>query len=106
MTPDKINAVAVIRQLLEKMSQRQAELEEEWRSRKASLEQTLQLRNFEKSVQKVKSWLKTRGEDMIMGQTDIGTSMDAVQTLVEFHEKAEGKARVSLGGGGGGGGED
>ena len=67
-----------------------------WKRRKSSLEQTLQLKNFEKSLQKVKSWLKTRGEDMVVGQTDIGTSMDSVQTLLDAHEKSEGKARVSF----------
>ena len=95
MTPDKINAVVIIRQLLEKIIKRQAELEELWKRRKAALEQTLQLKNFEKSVQKVKSWLKTRGEDMVVMQTDIGTSLDSVQALMEDHEKAEGKIRVS-----------
>ena len=41
---------------------------------------------------------------MVLGQTDIGTSMDAVQTLMECHEKAEGKARVSCTEDGGGAG--
>lgn len=88
---------------MDKVNHRQTDLEDMWKRRKAALEQTLQLKNFDKSVQKVRSWLKTRGEDMVVGQTDIGTSMDTVQTLMECHEKAEGKARVSLGKGGGAG---
>jgi len=95
MTPDKINAVNIVRRLLDNVNRRQSELDDLWKRRKASLEQTLQLKNFEKSLQKVKSWLKTRGEDMVVGQTDIGTSIDSVQTLLDAHEKSEGKSRVS-----------
>ena len=31
-----------------------------------------------------------------MGQTDIGTSMDSVQTLLDAREKSEGKAWASF----------
>ena len=102
MTPDKINAVAVIKQLLERITQRQAQLDELWRQRKTVLEQNMQVKSFEKSVYKVRGWLKTRGEDMVVTQADIGTSVESVQAILEHHEKSEGKARVSREGGEGG----
>lgn len=92
--------MAVIKQLLEKIGQRQGQLEQFWLERKTSLDQKLQLKNFEKSVHKVRGWLKTRGEDMTL-QSDIGTSLDGVQTALDHHDKCEAKARVSGGGVGG-----
>ena len=53
MTPDKINAVAVIRRLLDNVRRRQVQLEDLWRERKTHFEQTLQLRVFEKAMHKV-----------------------------------------------------
>ena len=44
---------------------------------------------------KVRGWLKTRGEDMVVAQCDIGTSVDSVQAVLEHHDKCEAKARVS-----------
>ena len=95
MTPDKINAVAIIKRLLDKIGQRQVQLEELWKERKNSLEQSIQLQGFEKSVQKVRGWLRTRGDDMLAVQTDIGMSIESVQSLLDQHEKVEAKARVS-----------
>lgn len=95
MTPDKINAIAVIKQLLDRMSQRQVQLEELWKARKTSLEQNMQVKSFERSVYKMRGWLKTRGEDMVSTACDIGTSVDSVQTVLDHHEKCEAKARVS-----------
>lgn len=96
MTPDKINAMAVIKQLLERISQRQAQLEELWKQRKTALEQNMQVKSFEKSVYKVRGWLKTRGEEMLAAQCDIGTSVDSAQSVLDHHEKCEAKARVSM----------
>lgn len=98
MTPDKINAVAAIKQMLERISQRQARLEELWTLRKHSLDQNMQVKSFERSVYKVRAWLKTRGDDMVAAQCDVGTSVDSVQALLEHHDKCEAKARVSGGG--------
>jgi hypothetical protein len=95
MTPDKINAVATIKQMLERISQRQGKLEELWKQRKMTLEQNMQVKSFERSVYKVRGWLKTRGEDMVVSQSDIGTSVDSVQSVLDHHEKCEGKTRVS-----------
>ena len=53
MTPDKINAVSVIRRLLESMNRRQTQMDDLWRERRGRLEQTLELRVFEKALQKV-----------------------------------------------------
>ena len=53
MTPDKINAVAIITRLLDNIGRRQLHLEDIWRERKTHLEQTLQLRVFEKAMVKV-----------------------------------------------------
>lgn len=53
MTPDKINAVSVIRRLLESVNRRQTQMDDIWRERRAILEQTLELRVFEKALQKV-----------------------------------------------------
>ena len=53
MTPDKINAVTVIRRLLESVNRRQTQMDDMWRERRAVLEQTLELRVFEKALQKV-----------------------------------------------------
>ena len=57
----------------------------------------LQVKSLERSVYKVRGWLKTRGEDMIVTQCDIGTSVDSVQAVLEHHEKCEAKARVRRG---------
>ena len=54
MTPDKINAVSVIRRLLENVNRRQTQLDDLWRERRGHLEQTLELRVFEKALQKVR----------------------------------------------------
>ncbi len=97
MTPDKINAMAVIKQLLEHTSHRQSRLEELWKQRKTALEQSMQVKSLERSVYKVRGWLKTRGEDMVVTQYDIGTSVESVQAMLEHHEKCEAKARVSAG---------
>ena len=43
MTPDKINAMAVIKQLLDRCTQRQSHLEEVWKQRKTALEQNMQV---------------------------------------------------------------
>ena len=96
MTPDKINAVAVIKQMLEHIAQRQGQLEGLWNQRKATLEQNLQVKSFERSVYKVRGWLKTRGEDMVVTQCDVGVSVESVQSILEHHEKCEAKARVSV----------
>ena len=53
MTPDKINAVSVIRRLLESVNRRQTQMDDIWRERRVVLEQTLELRVFEKALQKV-----------------------------------------------------
>ena len=53
MTPDKINAVAIIRRLLGNISRRQLQLEDLWREKKTYHEQTLQLKVFEKAMIKV-----------------------------------------------------
>ena len=53
MTPDKINAVTVIRRLLESINHRQSQMEDLWQERRRRLEQTLELRVFEKALQKV-----------------------------------------------------
>lgn len=52
-TPDKINAVSVIKKLLDNIARRQQQLDDLWRTKKTSLEQALQLQVFEKSMQKV-----------------------------------------------------
>ena len=53
VTPDKINAVSVIKKLLDNITRRQQQLDDLWRTKKTSLEQALQLQVFEKSMQKV-----------------------------------------------------
>lgn len=53
VTPDKINAVAVIKKLLDNITRRQQQLDDLWRVKKTSLEQALQLQVFEKSMLKV-----------------------------------------------------
>ena len=53
MTPDKINAITVIRRLLENINRRQVQMDDLWKERRAVLEQTLELRVFEKAMQKV-----------------------------------------------------
>ena len=53
MTPDKINAVSVIRRLLESINRRQTQMDDLWKERRVHLEQTLELRVFEKALQKV-----------------------------------------------------
>lgn len=54
----------------------------------------VQVKSLERSVYKVRGWLKTRGEDMIVTQCDIGTSVESVQAVLEHHDKCESKARV------------
>lgn len=54
MTPDKINAVTVIRRLLENINRRQTQMDDMWREKRTRLEQTLELRVFEKALQKVR----------------------------------------------------
>ena len=44
MTPDKINAIAVIKRLLDNIGRRQVHLDDLWRERKIVLERTLQLK--------------------------------------------------------------
>lgn len=58
------------------------------------LEQTLQLRVFEKSVLKVRFWLKSRLEEQLSSRCDIGTAVEEAQRLLEQHEKFEAKTRV------------
>ena len=53
VTPDKINAVSVIKKLLDSITRRQQQLDDLWRAKKTSLEQALQLQVFDKSMQKV-----------------------------------------------------
>lgn len=57
MTPDKINAVTVIRRLLENINRRQTQMDDMWREKRSRLEQTLELRVFEKALQKVRLYL-------------------------------------------------
>lgn len=52
MTPDKINAVAVIKQLLDRLSQRQTHLEELWKQRKTALEQNMQVQAIGDTVER------------------------------------------------------
>ncbi len=59
------------------------------------MEQAIQLKGFERAMQKVKSWLKTRGEEMVSVHNDIGSSLETVQAVLEHHEKNEAKAKVS-----------
>ena len=54
MTPDKINAISVIKRLLENITRRQTQMDDLWRERRGHLEQTLELRVFEKALQKVR----------------------------------------------------
>ena len=55
MTPDKINAISIIRQLLESIQRRQGVLEELWLEKKTMMEQTLQMKLFESASTKVRS---------------------------------------------------
>lgn len=57
MTPDKINAVTVIRRLLENINRRQTQMDDMWREKRSRLEQSLELRVFEKALQKVRLYL-------------------------------------------------
>ncbi|CAI8027448.1 Kalirin, partial [Geodia barretti] len=93
MTPDKINAVTVIRRLLESVNRRQTQMDDMWRERRAVLEQTLELRVFEKALQKVRGWLKARGEETLSSRNDIGEDLDSTQLIQEQHNKFEAKAK-------------
>ena len=96
MTPDKINAIAIIKRLLDKIGRRQVQLDDLWRLRKTQLEQVLGLRAFEKEAGKLRAWLKSRGEEAIVGRHEIGTSMDSTHSLEEQHEKLEAKVKVCV----------
>ena len=86
MTPDKINAIAIIKRLLDNIGRRQVQLDDLWRERKVELEQILEHRVFE--------WLKTRGEEVVASRSDIGTSSETAVDIADQHEKFEAKAKV------------
>lgn len=94
MTPDKINATAIIKRLLDNIGRRQVQLDSLWRERKTVLEQLMEHRVFEKLIIKVRSWLKTRGEEVMASRSDIGTSSETAMAVADQHEKFETKARV------------
>lgn len=58
------------------------------------LEQTLQLRVFERSILKVRFWLKSRAEEQLASRCDIGTRVEEAQGILDQHEKFEARARV------------
>ena len=95
MTPDKINAIAIIKRLLDNIGRRQVQLDDLWRERKVVLEQIMEHRVFEKLIIKVRSWLKTRGEEVIASRSEIGTSSETAKVIADQHEKFEAKAKVS-----------
>lgn len=94
MTPDKINAIAIIKRLLDNIGRRQVQLDDLWRERKLVLEQILEHRVFETLIVKVRSWLKTRGEEVVATRSEIGTSTEAAKAIADQHEKFEAKAKV------------
>ena len=53
MTPDKINAMSIVRQLLDTIQRRQVMLQELWMEKKSMMEQTLQMKLFETASTKV-----------------------------------------------------
>lgn len=96
MTPDKINAIAIIKRLLDNIGRRQVQLDDLWRERKLVLEQILEHRVFETLIVKVRSWLKTRGEEVVATRSEIGTSTEAARAIADQHEKFEAKAKVLM----------
>ena len=60
------------------------------------LEQSLQLRVFEKSTLRVRFWLKSRAEDQLSSRCDIGAVVEEAQGLLEQHEKFEAKTMVRV----------
>ena len=65
-------------------------------SPQGALERTLQLRVFEKSLMKVRFWLKSRAEEQLASRCDIGTGVEGVRGLLEQQDKFEGKAKVGV----------
>ena len=94
MTPDKINAIAIIKRLLDNIGRRQVQLDDLWREQKIVLEQIMEHTVLEKLIIKVRSWLKTRGEEVIASRSDIGTSSETAEAIADQHEKFEAKAKV------------
>ena len=94
MTPDKINAIAIIKRLLDNIGRRQVQLDDLWRERKVVLEQLMDHKVFEKLIAKVHSWLKTRGEEVLASRSDIGTSSETAVAVADQHDKFEAKAKV------------
>ena len=94
MTPDKINAIAIIKRLLDNIGRRQVQLDDLWRERKVVLEQLMEHRVFEKLIARVHNWLKTRGEDVMASRFEIGTSSETAMAIADQHDKFETKAKV------------
>jgi triple functional domain protein len=93
MTPEKIDSVDIIRNLLERINRTGQDLEDVWRMRKQLLDQNLQLRYFEKTVGKINVWLKGKSPEFFGGEQDIGQSIRTSQDLLDKHEKTEAKTK-------------
>ena len=105
MTPEKINTMAVVRSLLERVSRHSQMLEDLWRSRKHNLDQTLQLRVFENAIGKINGWLKMKSPEILGGRQEVGDSVESSEELLRTFNRTEAKSRVCQRVGGEEGGE-
>lgn len=99
MTPEKINTMAVVRSLLERVSKRAQMLEDQWRARKHQLDQTLQLRVFENAIGKINGWLKVKSPEILGGRQEIGDSVQSSEEVLRSFQRTEAKSKVSEKGG-------
>lgn len=94
MTPEKINTVAVVRSLLERVSKRAQRLEDLWRSRRHHLDQALQLRVFENAIGKINGWLKAKSPEILGGRQEIGDSIQSSEEALRTFHRTEAKSKV------------
>lgn len=94
MTPEKINTMAVVRSLLDRVNKRAQMLEDLWRSRKHHLDQTLQLRVFENAIGKINGWLKVKSPEILGGKQEIGDSVQSSEEVLWAFQRTEAKSKV------------
>ena len=94
MTPEKINATAVIRNILDRVARKEHQLEDVWRHKKVLLDQNLQYRVFDNAVAKISSWLKGKGLEMVADRQEVGVCVQTSQEILRHLKGMEAKSKV------------